>query len=459
MLPMPLTKFESMLKTNSVYFFDLVEFEEIILHYLDTGKHSLAKKAVKLGLEQHPTSVDLKLLEVEILIFDNKLELAAKLVKKIEAIDPNNDEVYIQKATILSKGGAHKQAIENLKIALTHTNEKVDVWSLMGMEYLYLDDFENARLNFAKCIDVDFEDYSALYNVVYCFDMEKDHEQAIKYLNAYLNKNPYCEVAWHQLGRQYFILNMYKEALTSFDYAVLIDESFIGGYLEKAKTLEQLERYDEAIENYLITLELDDPTAFAYVRIGECYGKLGALETAIGYYKKAVHEDPLLDKGWVLLTQSYYLQKDYQKALYYVNKALKIDEDNPLYWRKYAEINIKLNFFEEAVSAFQKCIMLKDEDIEIFIALSDVLSFIGEYNDALSILFTSQKIYKDFAEIEYRLAGLFFVLNKENHGIAHLKNGLSIDFEYSSIVKELFPIVFEHPRVQKLLADFKKAME
>ncbi len=459
MLPMPLTKFESMLKTNSVYFFDLVEFEEIILHYLDTGKHSLAKKAVKLGLEQHPTSVDLKLLEVEILIFDNKLEKAAQLVKKIEAIDPNNDEVYIQKATILSKGGAHKEAIENLKIALTHTNDKVDVWSLMGMEYLYLDDFENARLNFAKCIDVDYEDYSALYNVVYCFDMEKDHEQAIKYLNAYINRNPYCEVAWHQLGRQYFILNMFKEALTSFDYAVLIDESFIGGYLEKAKTLEQLERYDEAIENYLITLELDDPTAFAYVRIGECYDQLGELETAISYYKKSVHEDPLLDKGWVLLTHSYYLQNDYQKALYYINKALKIDDENALYWRKYAEINIKLNFYEEAVSAFQKCLMLKDEDIEIFIALSDVLSFIGEYNDALSVLFTAQKIYKKFAEIEYRLAGLFFVLSKENHGITHLKNGLAIDFEYHSIVKELYPTVFDHARVQKLLADFKKAME
>ena len=42
---MSLTKFESMLKTNSVYFFDLVEFEEIIVQYLDVGKHSLAKKA------------------------------------------------------------------------------------------------------------------------------------------------------------------------------------------------------------------------------------------------------------------------------------------------------------------------------------------------------------------------------------------------------------------------------
>ena len=28
------------------------------------------------------------------------------------------------------------------------------------------------------------------------------------------------------------------------------------------------------IENYSITLELDDPTAFAFVRIGECYEKL-----------------------------------------------------------------------------------------------------------------------------------------------------------------------------------------
>jgi len=229
---MSLSKFESMLKTNSIYFFDLVEFEEIIVHYLDTGKHSLAKKAVKLGLEQHPTSVDLKLLEVEILIFDDQLEIASQKVKRIEMLAPDNEEVYIQKATIVSKGGNHKEAIQNLKIALIHADDKVDIWSMMGMEYLYLDDFENARLSFAKCIEVDYEDYSSLYNVVYCFDMEKDHEQAISFLNAYLDKSPYSEVAWHQLGRQYFVLDRFKEALTCFDYAVLIDESFIGGYLD-----------------------------------------------------------------------------------------------------------------------------------------------------------------------------------------------------------------------------------
>jgi tetratricopeptide (TPR) repeat protein len=209
---MSLLKFESMLKTNAVYFFDLVEFEEIIIHYLDVGKHALAKKAVKLGLQQHPASVELKLLQVEIYVFEDELDKASMLLKIIERLEPNNDEVFIQKATIFSKKGKHNEAIELFKKALNLTDDKVDVWSLLGMEYLYLDDFKNARFTFMKCVNVDFEDYSALYNVIYCFDMDEEHQEAITYLIAYIDKNPYCEVAWHQLGRQYYVLDQFKEA-------------------------------------------------------------------------------------------------------------------------------------------------------------------------------------------------------------------------------------------------------
>ena len=456
---MSLSKFESMLKTNRVYFFDSVEFEEIIQHYLDNGKHSLAKKAVKLGLEQHPDSVVLKLLKIELLIFEDKLQKASTLLLELEAVEPNNEEIFIQKATIYSKNNNHEDAIKTLKMAIPFTEEPADVWSMIGMEYLYLDDFENARLNFANCIDVDFEDYSSLYNVVYCFDMENNHDEAIVFLTAYIDKNPYCEVAWHQLGRQHFVLNQFKKALRAFDYAVLIDESFIGGYLEKAKTLEELERYEEAIENYLITIELDDPTAFVYVRVGECYEKLGVMETAINYYKKAVHEDPLLDKAWLFLTNLYQQDNNYQKALYYINKAIQIDENNPMYWRVYAEINLKLNFFEETVKAFNRCIELDDISIEIYVGLADVLLFLGEFEDALEVVVKAKNTYKQFAEIEYRLCGLFMLTHKETYGLLHLKNGLAIDAEYREIVKELYPTVFENEQVQNVINNYLKAME
>jgi hypothetical protein len=39
-----LSKFESMLKTNNILFFDADQFEEIINHYLENGKIALANK-------------------------------------------------------------------------------------------------------------------------------------------------------------------------------------------------------------------------------------------------------------------------------------------------------------------------------------------------------------------------------------------------------------------------------
>ncbi|WP_231970256.1 tetratricopeptide repeat protein [Tenacibaculum jejuense] len=443
-----------MLKTNEVYFFDTSEFENIVEHYLNIGKHSLAKKALQLGLEQHPESINLKLLRVEILIFDNEIEKAVNLLSDIEAIEPHNDEVFIQKATILSKHKKHKEAIEILKQSLEFVQDPIDVWAMIGMEYLYLDDYENARFNFAKCIDVDFEDYSSLYNIVYCFEMEENYEESINYLRTYIEKNPYSEVAWHQLGKQYYELNKYEDALQAFEYAVLIDDSFIGGYLEKAKVLENLQRYEEAIENYIVTLELDDPTAYAYTRIGECYNKLDNKETAISYYKKAVYEDPLLDRGWLLLTNIYYSEGNYNKAVYYINKALQIDDSNPVYWRKYADINIKLNFYEEAVKAFQMCVNLGDIDIEIYLALADVLLFLGEFEDALNILLKAKKVYKDFAEIEYRLFGLFKINHKDEYAFLHLRKALEIDFDHHEMIKDLFPSVYKDKETQSFITNF-----
>ncbi|WP_139959079.1 tetratricopeptide repeat protein [Flavicella sediminum] len=451
---MSLSKFESMLKTDKVYFFDSSEFEEIIHHYIDNGRHSLAKKAVKLGLEQHPSSVLLRLLKAELYIFEDKIVEAKKLLNELQALEPTNEEVYIQKAAVFSKEDKHKEAIESLKIALDYTDDIADVTSLLAMEYLFLDNFEDARLNFAKCLEVDFEDYSSLYNVVYCFDMDEKHAEAIVFLKSYIDKNPYCEIAWHQLGRQYMVLKNYEEALTAFDYAVIIDESFIGGYIEKAKTLEELERYGEAIENYMVTVELDDPTAYVYLRVGECYLNLNMFSKAVEFYKKATNEDPLLDKAWLALTEVYFQKEDFSKSLYYMKKVLSIDEFNPMYWRKYGEINLKLSFFEEAINAFKKCLSLDDKSLEIWVALVDIQYFIGHFEEALASLVQAKNFYKETAEIEYRFFGLLLHMDKQEEGLLHLKNALALDFEFHTVIKELYAGLFKMDEVIEIIENF-----
>ena len=76
----PVTRFEQMLKTNQVYFFDAVEFETIIQYYIDTGEINLAKKALQMAINQHPFHIDLLLLKSELLIFDDAHKEASQLL-------------------------------------------------------------------------------------------------------------------------------------------------------------------------------------------------------------------------------------------------------------------------------------------------------------------------------------------------------------------------------------------
>ncbi len=451
-----LTRFESMLKTNDVLFFDSEEFEDIINHYLENGKMALAKKAVKLGLGQHPTSTNLKLYKVEILIFEDKLDVADDLLNELYNLEASNEEIYIQKANIYSKRDNHQKAIEMLQLALAITMDEADVQSLLGMEYLFLEDFENAKLSFMKCLEADEEDYSALYNIMYCFDFLEQNEQAIDYLNLFLDKNPYCEVAWHQVGKQYFDLKQYDKALMAFDYAIISDEYFIGAYLEKGKVLEKLGRYFEAIENYKTTLDLDDPTSFAYLRMGKCCEKLGLEDLALDYYLKTVHEDPLLDKGWIAITDFYFKKGNFRKALFYINKAINIDEENVLYWKRFAKINNRLSFYEEADRGYQKAIELGNYELETWIRRCDILINLGEFETAIQNLLQALEFYPETAEIEYRLAGLYFNLNEGDKGYFHLNNGLKIDSEYYIIIEELFPKIFSRKSVKEIINSYLK---
>ncbi len=454
-----LTRFESMLKTNDILFFDSSEFENIIHHYLEKGKIALAKRAIKLGLEQHPTSINLRLFKIEILVIENKFSEANDVLEMLHNLEPTNEEVFIQKANVLSKQDLHEEAIDTLLIAISMSNtpnDDADLYALVGMEYLFLDKFDNAIIYFKKCLETDTSDYSALHNIVYCYDFLNKNTEAIEYLNIFLDSNPYCEVAWHQLGRQYFTLKEYAKANAAFDFAIISDDTFVGAYIEKGKVLEKLKEYEDAIENYKITLALDDPTSFALLRIGHCYDKLSHEELAIQFFKKTVDEDPLLDKGWIAIVKFYMKRLNFQKALYYVNKAVNIDGDNVLYWKLYATINKRLNFLEEAERGYKRTLDLGNYELDTWLNRADILIALGEHDAAIFNLIQAVEFYSENAEIEYRLGGLYFSLHKIEEGRFHLKNAVQLNNDYSFIITELFPNLEEKPMVKAIISDSKK---
>ena len=323
------------------------------------------------------------------------------------------------------------------------------------MEYLFLDNYQEAKQNFIKCIELDIEDYSALYNIIYCFDFLDETIEAIEFLNGYLDKNPYSEVAWHQLGRQYVETKQSEKALAAFDFAIISDDLFIGAYLEKAKVLEKLNRHEEAIENYKITIAIEDSTAYALIKIGYCYERLKDSDRALKHYYQAVEEDPASDKGWMRITKFFITKKDYHKALSYINKAIDIDVNNASYWLLYSTINERLLLLEEAERGYKKTLELGDCELSTWIARGDILIKLGEYEAAKFNFVQALEYHPKSEELEYRLSGVCLKLNNMEAGYAHLLTGLHINLEHVFILEELFPEVYQRKAVLQLIENFK----
>ncbi len=108
----------------------------------------------------------------------------------------------------------------------------------------------------------------------------------------------------------------------------------------------------------------------------------------------------------------------------------------------YAQINQRLKFFEEAERGYKKTLELGNYELETWLSRSDVLILLGEYEASIYNLTQAAEFYPEHAEIEYRLAGLYFKTNETDKGYYHFKNALSYDNDFSFILEELFPRIY-----------------
>ena len=407
----PIKRFEEMMNSNQILYFDASEFENIIQYYMDFGRMGLAKKAIKMGLQQHPTSFKLLLMKADLLSFEDKTEEAFELLFKLTEIEPYNEEPYVMMANLFSKQDEHEKSIECLHkiLKLNGDSTQEDVHYLLGMEHLMLENYQKAKEHFIKTLEIDGEDEITLQNIVFCYEFLDKMNDAKEFLKIYIDKNPYSAIAWHQLGNIYQDEENYTEALSCYDYAIIADDYFVGAIVEKAKVLEKTNKFKEAIEFYQLTLTMDDPTPFVHFRTGKCYIMLNQFDKAISSFKKAVFEDPQFAPGWHELSE-IYTYTDPEKALKYITKARKIDANNINYIRLYAILCSHVGDFEEEEKAWNEFEQLQNSIHEESLHDVDRLIETGDFATAFSIIIHEKTILKLNFEMFFRMKILSFIL-------------------------------------------------
>ena len=431
-------KFEQMLKTDKIQYFDAQEFETITQHYLDNGQNNMATRALKLGLEQHPNNIELLLVKSELFVFDSEFSEAESLLDLVDQLSPQNEEVFLQRANIHSKRKEHQEAIAMLNRALLLTEDPLDVWSLLGMEYLLVENYEAAAKYFKLCLKETPLDYQSLYNILYCFEHLEKPQEAIFILNEVLEEHPYCEVAWHQLGKIYTQTKRYEEALSAYEFALISDDTFTGAYVEKGKLLEQLGRLNEAIENYQIAMQTSDPGGYAYHRIGMCHLQLGNKQLGVNFLKESIHLEPHFEKSWMGLIDFFLKENNNEKALYYCKKGLQANEDSVQLWKKNGEIHYSMKHYSEADYAYENTVALGNYELESWIQWIDSLLHLQEWNKALKIGLQAREFYPETASIAIRVAGCYHTLGKKDES-QYFNRAFSKDQSLVAQMAHFFP--------------------
>lgn len=100
-----------------------------------------------------------------------------------------------------------------------------------------------------------------------------------------------CDV-WGYLGRAYFNLNRYNEAIESFRQALRIAPLNAVFWKDLGEAYLNLKRYDEAVDAYNQALRIDPQLDDAWNDLGITYGKLSRVYDEVEAYQQAARFDP-----------------------------------------------------------------------------------------------------------------------------------------------------------------------
>ena len=115
-----------------------------------------------------------------------------------------------------------------------------------------------------------------------------------------------------------------------------------------------------------------------------------------------------------------------------------------------------MNLFEDAEYGYRKAVELGDYQLDTWLFWVDVLVNLSEIDSAILTLLQASEYFPEEYEVEYRLAGLYYLLNEIEKGSFHLNNGLRLNFNNHSLLKELYPSVWSMKKVQSLISKHKQ---
>ncbi|MBS1549021.1 MAG: tetratricopeptide repeat protein [Bacteroidetes bacterium] len=433
-------KFERMIENNEEAYFDTDELEEIIIHYLEMGDIEMAEISVNFAYKIHPNSTNIKTKALEVLLELERYPEAKEIIEELRENSMNNTDFLVCCAKYYSNLGHTKNAIDYCFKALELGEEENFLHNFIADEMINMGDPFNALKHYQQALKADIYDDYALENIMSCFNRMNKSDEAIDFLNHYLDQYSYSETAWLEYGQYYFNKKNYKEALKGFEFLLAINNSSVGVYANIAACYEAMKKWKKAIEIYEESLEFEFTKSYTFYKIGLCYRALKQRAAALNAFQKSLREDPQFYLSMMEQSELYEEMGSMKEALHFAKEAALLNANNLDYQKKLAYLYIEAGKFEESLECLNKLIDAEPDRFYNWYAYIEVLMLIGEYEEAITILNSALKTHQR-AELYYQLSNCYLHLKMTYEGTQALGEAMFLDATLLEDMKLKYPSI------------------
>lgn len=451
-----LSRFEEMVNSSSFVFMDTDELDQLIEHYFQSQNAEMLKFAIDTALRFYPSNTSFKVSNAQYLASQQKTNEALDILNELENLDPSEGDIYMTRGYIYSQMGLTEQAIENFKTALKYAENKDDVYTSLGSEFLNKNDYDNALFYLKKGFAVNPENEIIIGEIAICYELSGKKEEAVEFFTQFSDNQPYNKWAWFNLGISLSRVQLYEKALDAYDYSITIDPEFSSAYFNKGNAYAILGRFQEAIDVYRQTFQYEEPDPSTFYYIGECYENLEDYTNALANYNRAIKLDATLADAWISIGIVLEKQNRLTECMHYVKKALELQPENPDFWYVFAETQEKMGFHEEALGGYQKVIELNYADYDVWLDYAACLMDSGYREDAIHSLTEGIKYFPDVADLHYRMSAVLVECGKRQEALTYLQNALVLDYEKHRDLFEYAPELKSDRTFLEVINTYKK---
>ncbi len=282
------------------------------------------------GMSLHPDSADIQIIRTKMLIDTDRMKEAVLSIDTLQQTQSENPDFNIICGWFNLK--QHK-----VRVALNYFNKAVELDNdELGLDFeigLNLNQFgyHKEAIKFLKHFQKSHpDDPECMFETAYALEKVGQREKSALLYEELLDKKPFYETAWYNLGILYNNVDEYDKALMAYDTAVTINPEYADPYFNMGNTYVTLARYEEAINCYTDYAVLCDPDHLypVYQNIGECWWEMGNMELARRFYHKALEMQP--DRVDIMYGYALCcIETDMNTtAIEWLSKAIEMEPDN-----------------------------------------------------------------------------------------------------------------------------------